>query len=271
MKKSKKLMIAAMAAVTAGVAGAAGTSTFAWFSMNTSVSATGMKLEAKSDNTFLLISSTNNTAAEIQKENVISASLEVSDADAKVYASAPALTEDEVKYLTVSGKKVGEEAITVAGEKVVDDATANAPTNWYTATAAASDNAAMKKDSARQLVSFTNYVIKRTAYLTVASGANSANNLTITPTFSQKKTGTDLAAVKMVVTTSDGGFAVVNSSSKKTDIKGNNTALSDKDVLTVNMYLYYDGNESVVYTNNAANLTGAEITVSFGVDAIKAK
>ena len=46
-------------------------STFAWFSMNTQVKATGMQVVAKSDNTYLLISSTKTSASDIQTENAI--------------------------------------------------------------------------------------------------------------------------------------------------------------------------------------------------------
>ena len=40
-----------------------GTSTYAWFSMNTQVSATGMKVTANSDATYLVISDTTTLAA----------------------------------------------------------------------------------------------------------------------------------------------------------------------------------------------------------------
>lgn len=72
----------------------------------------------------------------------------------------------------------------------------------------------------------------------------------------------------MVVTTSDGGFAILDSSHTTADIKGSNTALTPTTVLTVNIYIYYDGNETVVYTNNSANLTGAEIDLIFTVDPV---
>ena len=249
-----------------------GTSTFAWFSMNTQVTATGMQVTAKSDNTYLLISGTNSTATTIQGEGAITATLTVDDTAAKVLPCAPALNDTEVGYLTTAGKTVGGEAITTAGVKVENDETAAAVTNWYTATAAASNAADMKGGTARQLSTFTGYVIEKIVYLTVAKGANPAHNLTVTPTITQKGSGSDISAAKVLVTTSDGGFAILSNEKNETkvDIKGSNTALTDKTVLTVKIYIYYDGNDTNVYTNNAAKLTGANISLAFDVEAVKA-
>lgn len=248
------------------------TSTFAWFSMNTQVTATGMQVVAKSDNTYLLISGTNSTASAIQGEGLTTVALTVSDAQAKLYPSAPVLQDGEVAYLaTDSGHKtVAGANITTAGVKVTNETTANAVTNWYTATAATSNAATIKEDTVKQLTDFTGYVIVKTVYLTVAAGANPANNLTVTPTFAQKGVGSDLSAAKVIVTTSDGGFAVLSNSDNGTpvDIKGSNTSLTSSTVLTVKIYIYYDGNNTNVFTNNAAELTGATIDLAFDVTAV---
>lgn len=248
------------------------TSTFAWFSMNTQVTATGMQVVAKSDNTFLLISETNSTASAIQTGGLTTVALTVSDAQAKLYPCAPVLSDGEVAYLaTDSGHKtVGGASITTAGVKVTSEATANAVTNWYTATAATSGASTIDANTVKQLTDFTGYVIEKTVYLTVAEGANPANNLKVTPTFAQKGVGSDLSAAKVIVTTSDGGFAVLSSSNNGSavDIKGSNTNLTSSTVLTVKIYIYYDGNNTNVYTNNAAELTGATIDLAFDVEAV---
>lgn len=250
-----------------------GTSTFAWFSMNTTVTATGMQVVAKSDNTYLLISSTNSTAADIQTENVITTALTVADGAAKVYPSSPALTTGEAAYLTVAAghNKVDGTAITVAGAQVTNASTAAAVTNWYTANALAADDAAIKADTAKQLTTFTGYVITKTVYMTVAEGANNARNLKVTAAFANKTTG-DIAAARVLITTSDGGFAVLNPTDnyENVDIKGTNTPLTDTSVLTVNIYIYIDGNDDTIYTNNAASLDGATISLTFDVEAVPA-
>ncbi|MGN1052618.1 MAG: hypothetical protein ACI4SH_04420, partial [Candidatus Scatosoma sp.] len=247
-----------------------GSSTFAWFSMNTQVTATGMQVTAKTDNTYLLISSDKTTASEIQTQGAISATLTVSDSEAKVYPCAPAISDTEVGYLTTSGKKLDGTTIETAGVKVTDKDTAATITNWYTANAAASNASDIKADTARQLTGFGGYVIEKTVYLTVAKGANPANNLKVTATFEQKSGGNDISAARVLVATDDGGFAILSSTTTTADIKGSNTSLTDSTVRTVKIYIYYDGNDSKVYTNNAANLAGANISLAFDVDAVPA-
>jgi hypothetical protein len=267
MKNMKKIIPAlAMLLVSAVLLG---TSTFAWFSMNTSVTVTGMELIAKTNNATLLISKTNTTASAIQTENVITVDMELSGASATVFPSAPALTSAEAAYLSVAEghNTTAGAAISTAGVIIDNAAKADAVTNWYTASALAPAAATIKTDTAVQLTTFTGYVIKEVVYLTVAAGSNSVNNLRVTPTITQKSTGNDVGAVKILIVTSDGGFANLTNGSGSTDIKGNNTALTDSTVLTVTFYIYYDGNAANVYTNNAANLTGATISLAFTVDS----
>jgi hypothetical protein len=261
MKNTKKnsvmkkiLPSACMLAVSAAMLS---TSTYAWFSMNTKVEVEGLSLTAKSKNTYLLIDETATTASGIQ--TAAKRKVTFTDATASLYPSSPALTSDEAGYLATTGKTVAEENITTAGV-LVDNATKAATvTNWFTANALAPNAAAIDTASARQLTSFTDYVLVKTVYLTVASGSDPANNFTITPTFTQTSGGTDITAAKVLVTTSDGGFANLSSANNGTavDIKGSNTSLTDSTVLTVNFYIYYDGDEAPVYTNNMANLKGA--------------
>ena len=274
-----------------------GTSTYAWFSMNTTVTATGMQVKAKSNNTFLLINTgDNDTASEIQTAGLITVPLTVADADSDLYPAKPK-----------QAAEVAASAIFDGETPVTNKATAETVGNWYTAQ---NNNPGASTDSvknATSLTTFTDYVIKKTVYLTVASGANPAINLTVTPTITLKayekttdvaidpgKTyytesggvyssvgspdvaeianyyealgGTAITAVKVLVATSDGGFAILNSESGATDIKGSNTPLTSSTVLTVDIYIYYDGSDSNVYTNNIANLGAATIELAFGVD-----
>ena len=233
---------------------------YAWFSMNTTVTATNMQVTVKSDNTFLLISKTNSTAAAIQAEELTTVDLAVPDAEAKVYPSKP-MAEGEV----------GVGNLFETGTAVTNFATADAFENWYTAIGVDPANGTLKTGTASALTGFSGYVVKRTVYLTIAEGANDAQNLTVKPTITAK-TGETIDAVKVLVTTDDGGFEtlIATDTGTEKDIKGTNTALTDATVLTVNIYIYYDGSVASVNTNNAANLDGANITLEFGVDAIPA-
>ena len=242
------------------------TSTYAWFSMNTAVSATGMQVVAKSDDTFLLIGTVDNHTT-IQTANTVTTALTVEDEDALLLASSPCFTAAQVTALNTAALKVDGTAIGTPAVQVNDPDTVDAVTNWYTAKSAAASAYAAKTGTERQLINFDGYVIKKTVYLTVAVGANPAINLTVTPTISQKTGGTDLSACKVIVATEDGGFATLTSTSGKTNIYGSNTPLTDQLTLEVNIYIFYDGNDSNVYTNNVANLKGADISLAFGVTA----
>ena len=270
----KKLVLSILMLMVSAVL--LGTSTFAWFSMNKTVSATDMEVIVKSSNTYLLISSTNTTASAIQSENSGSGnttvSFAISGTDAQVYPSRPALSSAEAAYLTVATthKKTDGALITVAGEQVDSASKATTVTNWYTANAEAPGASTIDSDTARQLASFTDYVIIRTVYLTVASGANSANNLTVTPTITQNGLGSDVSAAKVLVV-SGSNYVILDESDNGTatslhDVS--NQTITDSTVVSIGIYIYYDGEDANVYTNNAAELTGATIDLAFTVDAI---
>lgn len=268
-KNTTKILVAALALFMA--IGIATGSTFAWFALNTSVSATGMQVVAKSDNTFLLIGTgTDDTADEIQAADPnTTVALTVAAADSDLYPATPATDTTAALLNTTNGKKVGGGAITVAGVEVEDDTTAAAVTNWYTATAEDYDDEVMLAGSARQLTSFDDYVIVKTLYLTVADGSNNANNLSVTATITAQSTG-NVDAVRVMVVTDDGGFAILKTGNLTADIKGTNTAISDTTVRTVTVYIYVDGEDGTVYTNNKANLDAATIGLTFDVDPVPA-
>lgn len=270
MKKFKKLIPALCMLLVSAVM--LGTTTFAWFSMNDKVTATGMQIEAKTNDTYLLISKDNQTAETIQNEKSITANFGMGET--KLYPAAPCMNTTEEGYLTTTGKKVGEEAITTAGVKITNKATAEAVTNWYTAQAAAASASGIKEETVRQLTSFTDYVENKTLYLTVAKGVNAANKLTVTPTFTAKNAKTITGIKILVVVTYEDNATVVTtltSTSTKTNLYTADTnKITDSKVATVSLFLYYDGNDSSVYTNNVANLDGATISLAFEVSTVAA-
>jgi hypothetical protein len=244
-------------------------STFAWFSMNKTVTAQSMTINAKSDGTFLLIDNgDNDTADEIQATQ--SSSVTWIESAATLFPSAPVQSATEVGYTAVGKKTTAGTDVTTAGAIFNNRTGAALYTNWYTANADDPTKTDIDATTAKQLAAFTGYVIKETMYMTVADGSNGANNLTVTPNFTQVGAGNDLTAARMLVVTSDGGFAILNSSQNgtKVDIKGSNTTLTDTTVLTVDVYFYIDGNAEKVYTNNRTNLTGVQMDLTFDVDAV---
>ena len=273
MKKFKKLIPALCMLLVSAVM--LGTTTFAWFSMNNRVTASGMQVVAKSDNTYLLIGTgDNNTYQKIQAlANGTTADLAVTDTEAKVYPSRPAQDTTEVGYLAIDKYNIDGQKVTTAGVAVTTKATAAAATNWFTASALKSDSSAIDGTSAKQLTadSFGNYVIKKTVYLTVAAGANPAKNLSVKATITGKAAGKNFSAVKVLVAT-ETGMAILDSANTTSTAIGSDTALiTSTTVVAVDIYIYYDGNDSTVNTNASADLTGATISLAFEVASVPAE
>lgn len=254
------------------------TSTYAWFSMNRQVSVTGLEIVAKSDETYLLISSTNSTANAIQAENGgkgnTSVDFAMSGDSTLVYPSRPAQSAAEAAYLTVAEGhyKTDNSLISTAGVQVDNATKAATVTNWYTANATNANASTINTSTVKQLATFDNYVIRKTVYLTVAVGSNDANNLRVTPTIAQKGAGSDLSAVKVLVVTGS-NYVILSSADNGTEkslYATSNQTITDSTVITVNIYIYYDGEDANVYTNNAAALTGATIDLAFNVDVVTA-
>lgn len=275
MKMKKLIPALAMLLVSAILLG---TSTYAWFSMNTTVSATGMQINVVSNNTFLLINTgDNDTADEIQAAAVTTIPLTVSNSEAEVYPASPILS----AYVSADATtNAAAHKYFASGNAVVSDAaTAAVVDNWFTAqnNDPANANNSVKNvnklnaddTNDATLYDFSGYVIKRTAYLTLADGSDDAHNLTVTPTIAAKTgTATDISGVKVLVATGD-NMVILDENSAATSLHATtDTTLTDTSVVTVDVYIYYDGEESAVYTNNIADLAGADISLQFDVELV---
>lgn len=269
MKKFKKLIPALCMLLISAVM--LGTTTFAWFSMNDKANVTGMQITAKTNDTYLLISDTNNsTAATIQGEKKTTIDFGMTTAT-KLYPSAPVMGETEKNYFT---------GATTPAVEITNKETAEAATNWYTAQAAAAGSSTIDTTTAKQLTTsnFSEYVLAKTVYLTVAKDVNAANKLIVKPTFTALD-GKTISGVKVlvVVTYED---AKSQKTTKIVTIKNTDTAVNlydnesqhviDSKVVTVSMFLYYDGTDTTVFTNNAANIGGAKVEFEFKVSTVAA-
>ena len=274
MKKfTTKLLMSIIAVAFAFVA--LGTSTYAWFSMNTTVSATGMEVGAKSNSTYLLISKTNNTAAGIQGENITTVSVAVDNENTLVLPSKPKEADEIDTAVDVENGKYFASASNTA---VTTAATAAVAANWYTATSH-DPGQALEFEGAGDFHSlntttddtyeFSKYVIKKTVYLTLAEGSNDAYHLSVTPTITLKsgQTATDITAIRVLVAVGD-KIATLSSTSGAQNLytAATDNVLTDTTVLTADIYIYYDGSQSVVTTNNSADLAAATISLAFNVE-----
>ena len=282
MKKTKILVPAAGLLLLSTAASVTGT--VAWFAMNTSVSATGMQVKAKSNNTFLLIgeeSLANADAIQAQTgDDLVSEALSVTDGQAEVFPASPILP----AYVSADANLApASHKYFPAGTTVVSNATTAAtPANWFTAQ---NNNPGSSNDSVKNVQTlvadndgtgtyeFSKYVIKRTVKLTLADGSDAAHNLTVTPTIAIKttepaQTATDISAVRALVACGS-NYVILNSSMNAAAQSLHATAdftLTDNAVTTVDIYVYYDGEATAVYTNNVLDLAFATVDFAFGVE-----
>ena len=218
--------------------------TYAWFTMNKTVTVDGMQLNVKADSTYLIVG-TDSSAATLQGTNAKDITL--SNAALTVFPSA-------------------HNAITNTS-----DASANANsvmTNWYYKYADL-PTASTATESARTIATTdfeTDYVLHKTVYVTLAAGSDDAENLRCTgATFTSADSGKFNDAVTVLVTSSAG---VDEASAGGTRMAGNELAatVTDQSTVQIDIWVYYDGNDASVYTNNKANLDDAELTLTFAVD-----
>ena len=255
MKKlTTKLLMSIIAVAFAFVA--LGTSTYAWFAMNNSVTVSGLNITAKSNSIYLLVSNgENDTAAEIQ-------------------AITPAAT--SVNF-NMSGDAT--KVYPAAHDAFNNAAAVGSVANWYYKTADA-PTASASSGAATALTSFTNYVIKQTVYITLAKDSINATNLKVSATFAQGAAGEgngthtyDPVKVVVVATPATGTAAFEELAAEDRDesnvVTGTTVlaaTVTDDAVITVDIYLYYDGNDTDVYTTNFANLDGSAVSLAFSVD-----
>ena len=246
MKKlTRKLLMSIIAVAFAFVA--LGTSTYAWFSMNQTVAVEGMQISAKSDSTYLIIGGTN-VLADVQEANAISVPMNIAN-DVKIYPSA-------------------HETLNNATDAAVVE-------NWYFETAATPDASTAKEGTKTVLTSanFEKYVIKKTVYVTLAKGSNQATNLKVNNFALEQRTDENLTGTSKthspvkVVIASPIAVAELDSTNTTSDAILAET-VTDQALIALDIYIYYNGADTNVFTNNIANLAGAKITLSFSVDAV---
>lgn len=246
MKKFRKLIPALCMLLVSALF--VGTSTYAWFSMNKTVTATNMQITAKSDNMYLLISKDNNTAPAIQAEAKTEVDLA---ANAELYPAA-------LKTATTNPFT-------------------DADDNWWYAQAAAK-TAAAKKDGtevkfgeanstksgavAADTTTFSERVLKKTVYLTLSEGSAPSTALNVKIDNFTDSIG-NANATKVVVATADKALYFDKANATTAQELAAEGKLTANGVLVVNIYVYFDGENADVYTDNIAKLTNATASVNF--------
>jgi len=254
MKKFKKVVPALCALLVSAVM--LGSSTYAWFSMNTKVTATGMTVNAKSDSKFL---------------QIVAGTAGFADDEAQI--SAEAVNKTKELRPTSAVKAIGADNLTLTELAQADKAT---DIKWVEAfsndPASSTKNGEYKEvTTAAQASDVSNLYTLINDFkvrLNPKAGANSAENLsvtgvTITSTATVAKNDL-LASVRVLFVCGD-EWAIWSNGAKV-------SASSDTSVLAatvttaptaIKVYIYFDGEDSATTTNNATKLSTEGYKVEF--------
>ena len=255
---AKKLMPAfAMLAVSAMTLSSA---TYAWFSMNTSVQVSGMQIQAKNESGSLIIGA--------------------QTYDASTHAAETAPTLATVQGANLTSVNLGNAAYNYTDSFAVKPCAHNAQTtlnnfnsvaNWSYKVADAPSSYA-STGGATALTTFEDYVIYYDLYITVASGSPAMSNLKCNATIQASGAANEVRNATRVLVASDSNAEefynahTESGSQVVAHTEGTNvlaTSISSDSLVHVRVYLYIDGEDSTVYTNNITNLTSANVQLSF--------
>ena len=243
MKKTKIIIPALGILLLSTAASVSGT--VAWFSMNKTVTATGMSVTAKSDSSFLLIGTSEQTLSQIQTANAISASAVTPTASLYPAAHTDAVT---------------------------NYSTANEPGNWYfeySLDPTKSTEAGVTQHTALNTtgVVFSDYVLINTFRITVAAGGKSVNNLKVESiTIDVPSGGVDAVNVIVASSTAMQEFAAgAEAPSSYTTLAA---SVTNSAYVEVSAFIYWNGAHAGVYTNNVANLLGTSVEIEFTYESV---
>ncbi len=235
MKKARKLIPAIAMLLMSAVM--LTTSSYAWFSMNTTVTATNMTVTAKSDSAYLVISS--------------GKTLPGNDTSANATTTNKALY--PVKPVsTLTSSNVG----TV--------------TSWGTATSSSPDsaNSDAQVTALDSNADLNNYVLINSFMVGIVGDSGKVNN----PLKIKSVTITDsnsLDGITVVVVCGNNIHSFATSDSTSTDKTLADTTAVTATGVQVDVYIYIDGSNEKVTSNNAAKL-GGSVSLTFTIDKLGA-
>ena len=234
-------------------------STFAWFSLNTQVQATGMQITATSENKFL---------------QIVNSATSFSSTEAQTSATATNATK-AVKPTTAvksieSGSVTALDNATVASEIKWAEAYSNNPavstqTSGYTDVTVK----AKASDGTNVYTLINDFKVR----LNPDTGVKSANNLRVKSVSITAAEGENanklLPAVRVLFVCGD-NWAIWSTTEESCKETGSVLAAAVKDTpeTGIKVYIYFDGNNDVTTTNNATlvSTNGYSIEFTLGID-----
>ena len=244
MKKFKKLIPALCMLLVSAVL--MGTSTYAWFSMNTTVKADGMAVSAEADSTFLQIgTSTTITAGNTQ--------VSIGNTAASLKLATPLNVASNIAY-----------------NATADAESTTTPTKFTSASdilwgAAYSFNPSQVQESnvPTLLQSVNGYVYSTKLYVNVADNGKNGSDLKLS---SVTVTGTNTIKDALRVMVVCGGKYMVYDAGLTANAITGDTALLDTITTTateLTVYIWFDGTDAVSKTDTATNLGELSCALEF--------
>jgi len=234
-KAVKKELVAALAMLIV-MAMSITASTYAWFAKNSGATADNMKVTIASDASYLLIEAGDKTAGHVQATREMVANAVTTNAALMPAAHSVVLT---------------------------NSAMAADADNWYYTY---SDNPANSTGGAMNAfdiaaVDLDKYVLANRFSITVAQGSNPLEDLIVTDCAITSSATDGAIAVKVIVATP---YAAVEFDKDTTSSSTTLAAVvTDSDVVPVDIYIYWNGTDQAVYTNNRSKLKDISVSVTF--------
>jgi hypothetical protein len=230
-------------------------STYAWFSMNKDVTVQNMAVTIKSDQTFLLVGDSASTLESIKTaKSIITSGTNAS----------------QVLYPTAHNASV-------TNISTAEAETDNKLSNWwYSYSTDPADDGETDKlvttdgDSTFDIAhaDISNYILINEFHIATATGSNALSNLRVKNCTITPATG-GAQAVKVLVAGADGceEFSGVGGNGNGTSVL-QTANVTDSALSTVKVYIYWDGQDDDVNTNNIANLKSTSVSVVFTGDVV---
>lgn len=253
MKKFKKLIPALCMLLISAVL--MGTSTYAWFSMNTTVKATGMEVKAKAENKFLQIVA----GTDEFSDKTAQTSAEAKNASKYVRPVTAVQAVDDTKDASSITKFTAENATSVKAADIKwaeafskDPTTSTKATDYLDVSAAA-----VATDDANKYTLVNTFKVR----LNAAMGVTTANDLavqsvTIAATGDTAKNEL-LPAVRVLITCGE-NWVIYNKDGKVVGKKAESSIIAATVNATtpaeISVYIFFDGEDPATTTNNATTV-----------------
>lgn len=273
MKKFKKLIPAFCSLLVSAVL--LGGSTFAWFSMNSTVTASGMQVTAKANTQYLVISNSTTMGSDVSLTAAKDANYGMNN-DGNIGGNYvyPVAYNNSASEITLNVKGATE------GKKVPAKGwyTANS-TSFSSATGASGEITGFKLLDETVAHGDTNslakYALKYTFYVGLADGSDPVTgDLSVTAAFTKDAGAVDEAVAALVIIKPNGDSAtekgrfLFKHSTETTAQEAKDVELSSSAYAIVTVYLFIDGTSTnVTSANGVASLTG-KLSLSFTMGGI---